>query len=93
MATFVVEMTFGDQEKRAAVRPAHRDHLTGLVERGVIVMSGPWADDRGALLVFEVADADEVRALVAADPYSLGGVLADVTIREWTPILRRVPGR
>lgn len=89
VATFVVEMTFGDQERRAAVRPAHRDHLTGLFERGVIVMSGPWADDRGALLVFDVADAAEVRALVDADPYTAAGALESVTIREWNPIFRR----
>lgn len=86
MARFVVQLTFTDNDRRLEVRPAHRAYLKELFEQGTLVTSGPWADDTGALLICEVADEDEMRRIVAADPYTEAAVVEVTQLREWTPI-------
>ncbi|GAB2997149.1 YciI family protein [Saccharothrix stipae] len=84
MARFAVELEFGDnQDERMAVRPAHREYLATLVERGALLVSGPYADQSGALLVYEVADEAELREVLAADPYTRAGVVAGTRVHEW----------
>lgn len=73
-----------DDPARLEVRPAHRDYVAELHARGDIRMSGPFADQRGALIVYEAADLDAARALVAADPYTDAGVVEELELREWT---------
>ena len=85
MPLFAREFRFLDQARRMEVRPAHRDHLRALLGDGRLRMAGPWADDTGALVVYDVADEDEARRLVAADPYTeAGGVVEEIALREWT---------
>jgi uncharacterized protein YciI len=84
MAKFVSIVTFAaDEEKRLAVRPKHREYLSSLLEQGKLHESGPFADDKGALIIYEAADEAEARALIAADPYTDAGVVADFQLREW----------
>ena len=87
MAVFVVELAFDqDESARLAVRPAHREYLKVLFDQGSLVMSGPLADDSGAILVYEAPDSGVVEAILAADPYSRSGGVRRVSLREWTPI-------
>lgn len=87
MTLFAVELLFdSDRDKRLAVRPAHREYLGQLTERGVLRLSGPWADETGALLIYAVADRAELQAVLDADPYAPAGVVAETTIHEWLPI-------
>ena len=84
MAKFVAVITFGDQDTRMEVRPRHRAYLEQLLADGKLHASGPWADDSGALIIYEAADEAEARALLAADPYSqTDGILANVELNEW----------
>lgn len=87
MPTWIREISMepGD-ERRLAVRPAHREYVRDLFERGAIRMSGPLADDTGALIVYEAADEAEARGLVAADPYTSEGVVAERSLREWNVV-------
>jgi len=86
VARFVVELEFGDdQEGRLAVRPAHREYLATLVDRGKLLVAGPYADQTGAVLVYEAEDEEELRALLAADPYTPAGVVAGTRVHEWEP--------
>ncbi|WP_158847215.1 YciI family protein [Saccharothrix deserti] len=88
MARFAVELVYGDNEgERLAVRPAHREYLATLVERGVLLVSGPWADQTGALLVYEAADEDELRKILADDPYTAAGVVAETRVHEWQTLM------
>jgi uncharacterized protein len=88
MARFAVELVFGEnQEERLAVRPAHREYLATLVERGVLLVSGPYADQTGALLIYEVADEAELREVLAADPYTPAGVVAETRVHEWQTLM------
>ncbi|MBW4715634.1 YciI family protein [Saccharothrix obliqua] len=88
MARFLVELVFGDDEDaRLAVRPAHREYLASLVERGKLLVSGPYTDQSGAVLVYEAADADELAGLLAADPYTPAGVVAETRVHEWQAVM------
>ncbi|PRY32635.1 YciI family protein [Umezawaea tangerina] len=87
MARFAVEFVYGpDTAKLEEVRPRHREYLDTLVEKGVLLLSGPYADGLGALLVFEAADEAEVRGYLAADPYAPAGVVGRIGVREWNAV-------
>jgi uncharacterized protein len=87
VARFVLEIRFKNEEERLRVRPAHRAYLAELLATHRLVTAGPWADDTGAMLIYEVADEAELRKLLAIDPYTIAGVYDEVSLREWRPIL------
>ena len=70
----------------AKARPAHREYLTGLIRQGKLVISGPFSDDRGALLVYEAETSSEVEKLIAGDPFAKEGVFVSWEIRPWNVI-------
>jgi uncharacterized protein YciI len=87
MARFVLQLAFKDnRERRLEVRPAHRDYLRKLVDDGRLVTAGPWADDTGAMLMYEAADEAEVRAILRDDPYTDADVYEVAVLKEWTPL-------
>lgn len=87
MTTFIREISMQpDDERRLAVRPAHREYVQQLFEAGQIRMSGPLAGDDGAVLVYEAADRAAAEALVAADPYRIEDVVTELSLREWNVI-------
>ena len=48
-------------------------------------MAGPFADGDGALLVYDLADRDELDGVLAKDPYFASGepVASVVSGRQW----------
>ncbi|WP_379528306.1 YciI family protein [Nonomuraea purpurea] len=80
-------MVFKNEKERLEVRPAHREHLQALLQKGQLITAGPWADDTGALHVYEVADEAELRAILSRDPYTAVDAYDIALLREWTPIL------
>lgn len=87
MTTFVVEIRYGsDRDLLERTRPAHREYSKSLAERGHLVAAGPFADDTGAMLVYDVADRATLDDLLAEDPYITEGVLSGTTVREWSPV-------
>jgi uncharacterized protein len=87
MPKFAVQIVYGpDRDRLAEVRPKHREYLDTLVEKGVLLLSGPYADMEGALLLFETADEAELRGYLAADPYAGAQVLSGTTVREWNAV-------
>jgi uncharacterized protein YciI len=88
MARYALLVTFGDKVKRDEVRPTHREYLKSLYDQGKLIFSGPFADDDGALIMYECPDEAAARAQFAADPYSQAeGVVADVQFREWKQVI------
>jgi hypothetical protein len=86
MALFAVQLTFTDNDRRMQVRPAHREYLTSLRAAGKLLTAGPWADQAGALLVYDVADEAELRGILANDPYTAADVYEIATLKEWQPL-------
>lgn len=89
MATFAVVYTFADNEAvRLETRPKHREYLKGLLESGNIVLSGPFLDDTGALLVIEAESRAQVDEFLANDPYRDAGVVDNAMVKEWNIVMR-----
>jgi uncharacterized protein YciI len=85
MAWFTADTTYvDDRDKLLEVRPRHRDYLRGLVDQGVVVLAGPWTDDKGGFVVYQVEDRAQLDRLLADDPYTTEGVAAGREVREWT---------
>jgi uncharacterized protein YciI len=77
-----------DEELRLQTRPSHREYLRTLLDAGHLAMSGPWADDTGALIVYEAQDMPEAERMLDGDPYRSAGVIANATLKEWRVVLR-----
>src|SRR3954462_3234596 len=93
MTRFATVYTYAadSDSRRDEVRPAHRDYLDGLADQGRLVVAGPWVGaPAAALLVLAGESVDDVRALVDADPFVQAGLVADISIREWTIVSRRL---
>lgn len=87
---FVLELTFDDDSRRYAARPAHRRRLGELHATGQLVLAGPLEDDSGALLVFR-ADRAEMDTIMAADPYYSTPGVTVTALRRWNPVVGDTP--
>jgi len=83
MSHFALLFGYSDPDLRARVRPAHLAYVGALHATGQVVSAGPFEDGSGGLIVYEVADEPEARALVDADPYAVEGVLEAPVLRAW----------
>jgi uncharacterized protein YciI len=85
--------------RRAAVRAAHLERVTGMAANGTLTMGGAVLDDagamRGSITVTRHATDEAARAWVAEDPYVTGGVWRDIAMHgtRFAPLpYRRLPG-
>lgn len=83
MALFALQLRFTDPDRRMEVRPAHRDYLGELYAAGKLHTAGPFTDQTGALLIYDVADEAELREILAKDPYTTADVYEIVSLQEW----------
>jgi uncharacterized protein len=63
---------------------AHAEYVDDLIERGIFVMGGPFADDSGSQSLLEGIDVDEATRILQEDPFMKNGVFELDEIREWT---------
>jgi len=82
----IIEYTT-DTARIAATRPAHREYLKTLLDSGRLAISGPFADDRGGILVYEATSAEEVEKMLRDDPFTRAGVFEKWQIREWRVVM------
>lgn len=84
---WAVELRFDPaRTDRMALRAAHRESLADAHAKGQVAMAGPFADERGALLLFTLATREEVEALMADDPYYRAPGVEVTAVREWKPL-------
>ena len=62
---------------------AHAAFMDGLVDSGHVVLGGPLADDHRVIQVMEAASEDEVREVLARDPWE-GSHLTTEKVEAWT---------
>ena len=84
---YLLELAFDGNPERLEHRPAHRELVADLKKRGLIRMAGPYADESGALLVFDVGSEAEFEELVAADPYYRAPGVTIAAKREWNLVV------
>ena len=89
MTVFAVRYTYDSRtDVQDEVRPRHRAYLGEVADRGELLGSGPFTDGApGALLVLRVADRAALDAVLAGDPFAAAGVIADVDVRVWNPVI------
>lgn len=63
---------------------AHAEFIDALVERGTMVMGGPYSDNSGSMTLLDGVDAAEAERLVTQDPFIENGVFVLEEIRDWT---------
>ena len=93
MPIFATTYHYADDstEARDTIRPEHRAYLAELTDAGRLVVSGPYeGEPAGALLVFDATSEDDARRLTEADPFVREGLVAEVTVREWTTVSGRL---
>ena len=76
-----------DRAKVESIRPAHRQYLNSLKERGQIAATGPFTDGSGALIIYEAATKEEAEALLKGDPFHANGIFLRWQIRPWNPVI------
>jgi uncharacterized protein YciI len=86
---FVVELAFDDGPERIAARPAHRKRLRDLYAAGVVVGAGPFSDESGALLIFDVPSEEALAEIIDADPYYRTNGVTVVRRQRWSPVILR----
>ncbi|HET9141208.1 YciI family protein [Actinophytocola sp.] len=85
MPWFTVETHYTEnRDLLDATRPAHREYLMDLAEKGKVLAGGPYSDDLSGFAVYRVADIDELNLLLAADPYTTEEIAARRVVKEWT---------
>lgn len=87
MSAFAVEYVYAPEaaELRDQHRPDHRSWLASQVDAGVVLASGPYADGSGALIIFSAADEEELKSVLAQDPFARQGCIAGSRISAWNP--------
>jgi hypothetical protein len=92
MSLFAVHYSYSDDTTaRDEHRPAHREFLSALAGDGVVLLSGPYAavDEApdAALILVRGESAAEIVELLREDPFQQQGLVEQVAVREWSPII------
>jgi len=93
MPLFTAILEYGpDAEHRQSVRPSHREYQRNLLATGKLHEAGPFADDSGAVIVYNAADLAEVQEIMSNDPFALQGVIVGATVKEWNVVMSKYEG-
>jgi uncharacterized protein len=68
----------------------HAAFVDDIVERGIMVMGGPFADYSGTTILLEGVSEDEARELVLRDPFIENGVFELDDVRAWNVYVDRL---
>ena len=87
MPVFAVNYQYGAEPHQLdEIRPIHRAWLSELLEKGLLLASGPMVDNPGALLIFRAESAIELSALLDNDPFDIAGFIGTRSIQQWNPV-------
>ena len=85
---FAVTIEYGpDKAKIDEFRPPHREYLRELIAKGKLVLAGPFTDNSGGLIVYDVAAESEIEGIIKADPFFKCGVFQTWNIRPWRIVM------
>lgn len=91
MAMFAVLLTYIDDKDRIAqVRPAHREHLKRQFDAGRLYHAGPYLDDTGGMAIYTADSEEDVRSIIAEDPFTTEGIIVEATVKAWQLVFNAV---
>ena len=91
MAFYAVEYVYNPSmtETMDEVRRTHRAFLSGLLEQGINIASGPLVGEiPGALILINAESQADVERILNEDPFYVAEVIQARLIREWNPVIR-----
>ncbi|MCU0566449.1 MAG: YciI family protein [Oculatellaceae cyanobacterium Prado106] len=71
--------------------PAHVHYVKDLIASGHQAKTGYWKERGGGMLLFEAADLEAARAIVAEDPLIKNGCV-EYELHEWCIVVGSFPG-
>jgi uncharacterized protein YciI len=78
----------GLTERRKPYRAEHLRLVDEAHERGDLLLAGAYGDPpHGAVLLFWVKSADDVRAFAEADPYVTSGLVRKWSVHPWHVVI------
>lgn len=87
MKTFAVTYSYAVSEDQLnAIRPTHREWLSGLLAEGILLASGPMVDMPGALLILRAESVEAVADLLDNDPFDIAGFIGERVVTQWNPV-------
>ena len=87
MPIYAVSYVYGAApEQLDQIRPIHREWLSGLLENGDLLASGPMVDTPEALLIFKSESVEQLASLLDNDPFDIAGFIGSRTIQSWNPV-------
>ena len=83
----------GYEERQKPYSAAHLAYLEGLVRQGHLLLAGNLGNpaDGSALLLFQAASSDAIKAFAQNDPYVLHGIISRWSVRPWDTALGTLP--
>lgn len=88
---YVAEYLYEDDinELKAEFRGAHRQFMRQLNSEGHIFSTGriDAFNSSGSLTIVLAPSGQAVRDLLSEDPYIKGGLVKEVLVRSWTPVV------
>lgn len=87
MSIFAVTYAYSASEPELAeIRPTHRVFFKDLLDKGVLLASGPMVDRPGALLIVRAESVEEVAQILDQDPFDIAGYIGERAIAQWNPV-------
>lgn len=81
--TFIIIYTIQvDRATYEPYLPKHLEYLQQLNQQGHLLLSGPFADRTGGMVLIQANSWDEAEAIARADPFVSSGV-DSYQLREW----------
>jgi uncharacterized protein YciI len=72
---------------RPKVRPIHLENLKPLLERGKMILGGPFTDGSGSLMVVDMDSEAEALEFACNDPYTKQGVFERVEVKPFRKVV------
>jgi uncharacterized protein YciI len=72
---------------RPRVRPAHLENLKPLLERGKLIIGGPFTDGSGSLMIVDMETEAEALEFARNDPYTKQGVFERVEVKPFRKVV------
>jgi len=66
----------------------HLAYMRDFFDRGKLVLGGPFLDNSGGMMIFDVDSGEEAQHIAEDDPTVRGGLLA-VTVKPWLAAFRQ----
>lgn len=88
---YIAEYVYEDDinEIKAEFRPAHRQFMRDLNAENKVLASGRLDafNQQGSLTIVSAPSSQAVRDMLSEDPFVRGGLVKQVVVRAWTPVV------